>query len=49
MQLANEINPNTASTVGVDEHILKQYLLGNMYLSDGGQFVWGGEYVSLLR
>jgi len=45
MQLANEINPNTASTVGVDEHILEQYLLGNMYLSDGGQFVGGGMFL----
>jgi hypothetical protein len=39
MQLASEINPNTASTAGVDEHIQEQYLLRNMYLSDGGQIV----------
>jgi len=36
MQLASEINPNT---VGGDEHIQEQYLLGNMYFSHGGQFV----------
>jgi len=47
MQLASEINPNTASTVGVDEHIQEQYLLGNAHFSDGGQFV--KKNVSLLQ